>query len=102
MKKKSEKLTRIESSEELAEALGLPKAAGLEIEFRSDLNTKIIQAVEKSSLTHAQIAQLAKTSLAHVTALLNRNTREVSTGLMLRVLGSLGYRAKLSIRCTAF
>lgn len=95
--KKNEKLIRTKSSEDLAEALGLPKAAGFEMEFRSDLNTKIIEAVEKAGLTHAQVGQLAKTSRTRITALLNRNTQEISTDLMLRVLGSLGYRAKLSI-----
>ena len=80
---------------DLAEVLGLKSADGLEIEIRSDLNDKIIEIVEKKQLTHAQVAKLAKTSRTRVTALMNRNTHEISTDLMLRVLSSLGVRAKL-------
>ena len=78
---------------ELAEALGLSAADGMEIEFRSDLNTKIIEVVKKKGLTHAQVAKLAKTSRTRVTALLNRNTQDISTDLMLRILGVLGVKA---------
>ena len=70
-------------------------ADGLKIEIRSDLNDKIIEVVEKKGLTHAQVAKLAGTSRTRVTALLNRNTFEISTDLMLRILGSLGVLAKL-------
>lgn len=55
----------------------------------SALNTKVIQVVEKRGLTHAQVAALAGTSRTRITALINRNTKDVSTDLMLRVLGAL-------------
>ena len=86
---------------ELAEALGLSAADGMEIEFRSDLNDKIIEVVKKKGLTHAQVARLAKTSRTRVTALLNRNTQDISTDLMLRILGVLGIRAKVHFKDTA-
>jgi predicted XRE-type DNA-binding protein len=81
---------------ELAEILGLSPADGAEIQFRSDLNDKIIEAVRKSGLTHEQVAKLARTSRSRITAILNRNTKDVSTDLMLRIMASLGYRAKLT------
>ena len=84
------------NSRELAKFLGLPAAEGVEIELRSDLNSKIIDVVKNKGLTHAQVAQLAHTSRTRVTALLNRNTVEISTDLMLRILAALGYKAKLS------
>jgi hypothetical protein len=40
---------------------------------------------------------LANTSRSRITAILNRNTHDVSTDLMLRILASLGYRAKLQV-----
>jgi plasmid maintenance system antidote protein VapI len=46
-------------------------------------------------LTHAQVAKLAGTSRTRVTALLNRNTKDISSDLMLRILGALGYKAHL-------
>ena len=86
---------------ELAEALGLSVADGMEIEFRSDLNTKIFEVVKKKGLTHAQVAKLEKPSRTRVTALLNRNTQDISTDLMLRILGVLGVRAKVRFENTA-
>jgi predicted XRE-type DNA-binding protein len=83
---------------ELAEALGLSPADGLEIEIRSDLSDKIVEVVKKKGLTHAQVAKLAKTSRTRITALINRNTKDISTDLMLRILAAIGVYAKLQFR----
>ena len=88
MKKTKAIITK--NAAELAEALGLSPTAGLEIEIRSDLNNKIIDVMKKKSLTHAQVAKVAITSRTRITAILNRNTKDISTDLMLRVLASLG------------
>jgi predicted XRE-type DNA-binding protein len=79
----------------LAKALGLTPAHGAEIELRSDLNTKIAEVVAQMGLTHLEVAKLAGTSRTRVTAILNRNTKDISTDLMLRVLYALGYTAKV-------
>lgn len=86
---------------ELAAVLGLTPSDGLEIEIRSDLNDKIIEVVRKRDLTHDQVARLAHTSRTRVTAILNRNTHDISTDLMLRVLASLGVKAKLQFKSAA-
>lgn len=83
---------------ELAEALGLSPADGLEIEIRSDLNDKIAEVVKKKGLTHAQVAKLAKTSRTRITALMNHNTKDISTDLMLRILAAIGVYAKIQFR----
>src|ERR1035437_739227 len=83
---------------ELAEALGLSPADGLEIEIRSDLNDKIVEVVKKKGLTHAQVAKLAKTSRTRITAVMNRNTKDTSTDLMLRILAAIGIYAKIQFR----
>ncbi len=93
MKKTNAIVTR--NAAELAKTLGLTAADGAEIELRSDLNTKIAEVVARRGLTHAEVARLAGTSRTRVTAILNRNTRDVSTDLLLRVLYALGYRAKI-------
>ncbi len=92
----SAKLVVAEGVTALTEILGLPPIDGAEIQLRSDLNDKIIEVVEKSGLTHARVAKLARTSRSRMTAILNRNTQDVSTDLMLRIMASLGYRAKLT------
>jgi predicted XRE-type DNA-binding protein len=86
---------------ELAMALGLTPAEGMEIRFRSDLNDKIIEVVRKKGLTHSDVARLAHTSRTRVTAIVNRNTHDISTNLMLRVLASLGVQAKLHFKTAA-
>ncbi len=95
MKKKTKGVVARTASE-LAEVLGLERADGIEIAVRSALNTKIIQVIEKRAVTHARVAQLAGTSRTRITALINRNTKDISTDLMLRVLGALGVSAKIT------
>ncbi|MBZ5529170.1 MAG: helix-turn-helix domain-containing protein [Acidobacteriia bacterium] len=99
MKKTKTEVTR--SAGELAKALGLRAAEGAEMALRSDLNSKIIEVVRRKRVTHAQVARLAGTSRTRVTAMLNRNTRDISTDLMLRVLYALGYTAKIRIQKAA-
>jgi predicted XRE-type DNA-binding protein len=81
---------------ELARALGLTPADGAEIELRSDLNSKIVAVIQRKGFTHAQVARLARTSRTRVTAIMNRNTKDISTDLLLRVLYALGYTAKIT------
>ena len=54
--------------------------------------------IAKKGLTHSDVARLAHTSRTRVTAILNRNTHDISTDLMLRVLASLGVQAKLQFK----
>ncbi len=99
MKKSKAVVTR--TAGELAKALGLTPADGAEIALRSELNSKIAEIVRRKSLTHAEVARLARTSRTRVTAILNRNTKDISTDLLLRVLYSLGYTAKITFQRAA-
>ena len=83
------------NASELAAFLGLSPSDGIEIAVKTDLNSKIIEVVIKQGLTHLQVAKLAGTSRTRITAIMNRNTKDISTDLLLRVLGSLGYRTEL-------
>ena len=83
------------NASELADLLGLTPADGLEIAVKVELNSKIIEVVNKQELTHAQVAKLARTSRTRITAIMNHNTKDISTDLLLRVLGSLGYTAQI-------
>jgi predicted XRE-type DNA-binding protein len=84
------------NARELAAALGLTPADAMEMEVRSALNDKIVEAVARLGLTHAQVAKLCGTSRTRITAIMNRNTQGVSVDLLLRILARLGYRAKIS------
>lgn len=90
-----------QNARELAKALGLTPADGVEIQIRSELNDKIIEVVNERSLTHSQVAKLAHTSRTRMTAVLNRNTQDISTDLLLRILVSLGIQAKLQFKKAA-
>src|SRR3954465_879461 len=95
MKKRKSVVTA--TAAELAKVLGLSPLDGAEIEVRSALNDQIIKIVRRQRLTHAQVAKAAGTSRSRVTAILNRNTHEVSTDLLLRIVASLGYRARVTV-----
>lgn len=60
------------------------------------MNNAIVAAVQKSGLTHQQVAKLAHASRSRITAMLSRNTKDVSTDLMLRVMAGSGYRTSLT------
>jgi predicted XRE-type DNA-binding protein len=98
---KKSKVTVTRTAAELAKAMGLTPADGAEIALRSDLNSKIVEVVQRKGLTHAQVARLARTSRTRVTAIMNRNTKDISTDLLLRVLYSLGYTTKLKFQKAA-
>jgi len=80
---------------DLERVLGLSPADGAEIEVQTALCEKLIAIAHHRRMTHAQIAKAAGASRTRVTAILNRNLQGVSTDLLLRILGSLGYRARL-------
>ena len=86
---------RTKSTRDLAKFLGLTPEDAVEIEFRTKLNEKIIEVVTKDGLTHAEVAKAAGTSRTRVTAIMNRNTIDISSDLMLRVLAALGYTTKV-------
>ena len=93
---KKSKSTIARDARQLAKALGLTPADAVEMEVRSTLNDKIVDIVRRHALTHAQVANLCGTSRTRITAIMNRNTQDVSMDLLLRILARLGYRAKIS------
>lgn len=88
------------NADELVAALGLPPDQAVELEVRHRLNQKIIEVVSRQRLTHEQAAEIARTSRTRLTAILNGNTRNVSTDLMLRILAALGYSADITFHRT--
>jgi len=93
MKKYKPIVTR--TAEQLAKALGLTPADGAAIRLRSELNSKIVEVIAQKKRSHAHVARLAHTSRTRITAIMNHNTIDISTDLMLRVLYSLGYKATI-------
>ena len=65
--------------------------------MQHELLKKLRQVVHQESLTHAEVAQRGGSSRTRVTAILNGNLDSVSTDLLIRLLGALGYRVKISV-----
>jgi predicted XRE-type DNA-binding protein len=84
------------NTRELAEILDLPAAELYAVELRLQFAHRIRQEVARRELTHAQAAKLTRTSRSRMTAILDGGIVGISTDLLLRVLGSLGLRAKVS------
>jgi predicted XRE-type DNA-binding protein len=83
--------------EDLANALGLPRAAAEEWQFQHVLLARLKEIARRQKLTHLEIAKRAGTSRTRVTSILNNDLEHVSSDLMIRILASLGYRVKVSV-----
>lgn len=83
--------------EDLAAVLGLSAAEAKEWQVQHALLKRLQAIVEREKFTHAQIASQAGTSRTRITAILNGNLEHVSSDLLIRILGSLGYRVKVSV-----
>src|SRR3989442_9917676 len=83
--------------EELAGALGLPAVAAKEWQVQHVLQKKLKEIARQQKITHAEIAKRAGTSRTRVTAILNDDLEHVSSDLLIRILGSLGYRVRVSV-----
>lgn len=96
---KTKKVKRVsaENAMELADILGLSPADGAEIEFSIDLNNKIIEIIEKTGLTHVEVARLTGIGRTKITGIMNRNLYEISIKTLIRVLAGLGYKVSPKI-----
>ena len=83
--------------EELAAALGLSAAEAKEWQVQHVLLKRLKEIVCRQEITHAEIAKRAGTSRTRVTAILNDDLEHVSSDFLIRVLGALGYRVRVSV-----
>lgn len=84
--------------EDLARAMGLPSAVAKEWQVQHALLKRLKEIVQRQEITHAQVAARAGTSRTRITAILNDDLEHVSTDLLIRILGSLGYQVKVSVK----
>lgn len=84
------------NAKELASSLGLSPSDAVEWEVRYSLSQKIIDAVQKKSLTVTQLAKDSGTSRARITKILKEDSVGISLDVLFRILGATGYKAKLT------
>ncbi len=53
--------------------------------------------MEEEGFTHAEVARKAGSSRTRVTSVLNGNLDQVSSDLLIRLLGAVGYRVSVSV-----
>lgn len=94
--KKQVKTHNARNAREIAELLNLDAGDAVEMEFRAKLNKKIVDAVTAQGLTHLEVAKRSKASRTRITAIMNGHTSGISTDLLLRIIYSLGYKARVS------
>jgi predicted XRE-type DNA-binding protein len=85
------------SPEQIANAIGLTAADSKEWQVQYALLKRLQQVVREEGLTHAEVARRGGSSRTRVTAILNGNLDKVSSDLLIRLLGALGYRVKVSV-----
>ena len=85
------------SPEDLAATLGLSAAAAKEWRVQHVLLRRLQGIVRRQKITHAEIARKAGTSRTRVTSILNDDLEHVSSDLLIRILGALGYQVKVSV-----
>lgn len=82
---------------DIADSLGLPRAAAEEWQFQYVLLARLKDIARRQKLTHLEIAKRSGTSRTRITSILNNDLEHVSSDLMIRILASLGYRVKVSV-----
>ncbi len=98
---KKNKTVTNKTARDLAKSMGLKPSDALEWEVRHSVTNKIIDTVEKKSLTVTQIAKDAGTSRARITKILKGETFGISLDVLFRVLGAIGQDVKLSFKKVA-
>ena len=90
------KLIEAHTPGEVAAHLGLPRAAAKEWQVQHLLLKRLKEIAAREGITHAEIARRAGTSRT-ATAILNDDPEHVCSDLLIRIIGSLGYRVKVSV-----
>ena len=85
------------NSAELARILGLKPADAHQWDVQIALLQRLKGIIAERGYTHAQVAEKAGTSRTRVTGILNGNLQSVSSDLLIRLIGSLGYSVKVSV-----
>ena len=81
----------------LARVLGLSAVESQEWQVQHALLKRLRRIVQEQDLTHAEVARKGGSSRTRVTSILNGNLDNVSSDLLIRLLGALGYRVRISV-----
>ena len=91
------KMITAKTAAELAQVLELSEAEAHQWEVQYALLTRLRRIAKDRGLTHAELARLGGSSRTRVTSILNGNLDNVSTDLLIRLVGAVGYRVRVSV-----
>lgn len=91
------KMITAKNPETLARTLGLSGVEAQEWQIEHVLLKRLQLIVLDGALTHAEVARRGRSSRTRVTSILNGNLDNESSDLLIRLLGGLGYRVKVSV-----
>ncbi len=94
--KKNKKHLVTRTPKELAEALGLDPSIALEWQLRAQVTARIIEVFKTKKISITDLAKKAETSRARVSNIVNGNASGISLDVLLRILGCMGQKVKVS------
>jgi len=82
----------------LAKKLGISKARSLEAVMKADLIDAVLRAIERSGITHAELAARAKLPRSAVTGILSGSVQKVTLDRVLKLVEGVGLTAEIKVR----
>ncbi len=89
------------SATELAKALDLPRSRAMEAVVKAELITAVLREVERSGITHAELAERAGVARTTVTGILSGSLQKVTIDRILRLVDAAGLEAHVKVRRAA-
>ena len=82
----------------LAKKLGIAKARSLEAVMKADLIDAVLRTIQRSGLTHAELAMRAGLPRSAVTGILSGSLQKVTLDRVLKLVEGAGLTAEVKVR----
>lgn len=92
---------KITSGKKLAEDLGLSVSRGMEAVIKAQLIAGIISAVEKSGITHVELAKRSSLPRSAVTGILSGSLQKITIDRVLKLVEAVGLVAEVRLKKAA-
>lgn len=86
---------------ELARKLGITRARSLEAVMKAELISAVLKALEKTGLTHAELAQRSGLPRSAVTGILSGSLQKVTLDRIVRLVDGAGLTAEIKVKRVA-
>lgn len=89
------------NSQQLAKKLGISKTRGMEAIIKAELISAVLEAAEKSNLTHTEIAERSGLPRSAVTGILSGSLQKVTIDRVLRLVEAVNLIVKVQVKKAA-